>query len=73
MPGNPTVGFYDTDKPLRSGWAWGQETLKDAVAVADIPLGKGHVVMYGPEILFRGQSYGTFKLLFNAIFRSAQK
>ncbi|MEQ1932875.1 MAG: hypothetical protein ABL962_03210, partial [Fimbriimonadaceae bacterium] len=69
---NPTVGFYDSAKPLRSGWAWGQEVLKDTIGVADVPLGKGRVVLYGPEILFRGQSHGTFKLLFNAIFRSAQ-
>jgi len=67
------VAFYDTDKPLRSGWAWGQEVLKGAAAVVDVPLGKGQVVLYGPEILFRGQSYGTFKLLFNAIFRSAER
>lgn len=67
-----TVGFYDSAKPLRSGWAWGQEVLKDTIGIADVPLGKGRVVLYGPEILFRGQSHGTFKLLFNAIFRSAQ-
>ena len=66
------VGFFDTEKPLRSGWAWGQEILKDRAGVVDVPLGKGRVVLYGPEILFRAQSYGTFKLLFNAIFRSAQ-
>ncbi len=67
------VGFYDTDKPLRSGWAWGQEVLKNKIGVADVPVGKGRVVMYGPEILFRGQSWGTFKLLFNGILRSAAK
>ncbi len=65
------VSFFDTDRPLRSGWAWGQETLKGTASVVDVPLGKGRVVLYGPEILFRAQSHGTFKLLFNAIFRSA--
>jgi hypothetical protein len=25
-------------------------------------------VLYGPEILFRAQPHGTFKLLFNGIF-----
>jgi hypothetical protein len=67
------VALYDSAKPLRSGWAWGQESLKDAAAIVDVPLGKGHVVLYGPEILFRGQSDGTFKLLFNAIFRAARR
>jgi hypothetical protein len=25
-------------------------------------------VMYGPEIAFRGQPHGTFKLLFNGLY-----
>jgi len=28
----------------------------------------GKLVLFGPEILFRAQSHGTFKLLFNAIY-----
>ncbi|MCE9560389.1 MAG: peptidase [Armatimonadetes bacterium] len=67
------VGFYESEKALRSGWAWGQQLLKNSSAVADIPLGKGRVVLFGPEILFRGQSHAAFKLMFNAIFRSAMK
>ncbi|MBX7134058.1 MAG: hypothetical protein K1X67_15400 [Fimbriimonadaceae bacterium] len=63
------VGQFDTAAPLRSGWAWGQAKLKDTVAIVDVPLGKGHVVLVGPEITFRGQTHGTFKLLFNALFR----
>ncbi len=66
------VAFFNSDKPLRSGWAWGQEILKDRAAIVDVPLGKGRVVLYGPEILFRAQPHGTFKLLFNAIFRAAE-
>jgi hypothetical protein len=62
------VAWYDTDKPLRSGWALGQAYLKDTVAVLDAPVGKGNLVLYGPEILFRAQPHGTFKLLFNGIF-----
>jgi len=66
------VALFDTEKPLRSGWAWGQEVLKGNAAIVDAPVGKGRVVMYGPEILFRAQPHGTFKFLFNAIFRSAE-
>ena len=62
------VAWFDTDKPLRSGWALGQAYLKDTVAVLEAPVGKGKLVLYGPEILFRAQSHGTFKLLFNGIF-----
>ncbi|MCC7434148.1 MAG: hypothetical protein IT363_05640 [Methanoregulaceae archaeon] len=71
-PDAKVVAFFNSDKPLRSGWAWGQEILKDRAAIVDVPLGKGRVVLYGPEILFRAQPHGTFKLLFNAIFRAAE-
>jgi hypothetical protein len=62
------VAWFDTDKPLRSGWALGQAYLKDTAAVLEAPVGKGKLVLYGPEILFRAQPHGTFKLLFNGIF-----
>jgi hypothetical protein len=65
------VVWFDADKPLRSGWAWGQEHLKDAIAVVEVAAGKGRMVLYGPEILFRAQSHGAFKLLFNAIYLSS--
>lgn len=62
------AAWYDADKPLRSGWAWGQEVLKGTAAVVSVPMGKGSVVLYGPEVAFRGQPHGTFKLLFNGLF-----
>ncbi|HWQ32610.1 MAG TPA: M14 metallopeptidase family protein [Blastocatellia bacterium] len=62
------VAWFDSDKPLRSGWAWGQKYLQDGVAVIDASVGKGRLFMFGPEITFRGQPHGTFKFLFNGIF-----
>jgi hypothetical protein len=64
------IGPYDSAKPLRSGWAWGQEALEGSAGVIDVPVGKGQVVLVGPEILFRGQNHGAYKLLMNAILRS---
>ena len=61
------VAWFADETPLRSGWAWGQAALKGAVAIADAPIGRGRVVAYGPEIVFRGQSHGTFRFLFNGI------
>jgi hypothetical protein len=66
--GATRIAWYESDAPLRSGWAWGQKHLKDAVAVVDAPLGKGRVLLFGPEVTFRAQSHGTFKFLFNAIY-----
>ena len=62
------VAWFDSDKPLRSGWAWGQKYLQDGVAVAEAVVGKGKLFLFDPEITFRGQPYGTFKFLFNAIY-----
>jgi hypothetical protein len=64
------VGWFDTKSPLRSGWAWGQERLEGGVAVIDATLGKGHLGLFGPQVLFRGQPHGTFKLVFNGIVRA---
>jgi hypothetical protein len=62
------VAWFDSDQPLRSGWGWGQGYLKDSVAVADAPVGKGRLFLFGPEITYRGQPHGTFKFLFNSIY-----
>ncbi|MBL9188663.1 MAG: hypothetical protein JNK23_14370 [Opitutaceae bacterium] len=64
------VGWFDSDKPLRSGWAWGQNHLKDAVTVATAKVGAGRLHLMGSEVAFRGQTHGTFKLLFNALHLS---
>jgi hypothetical protein len=72
-PGATSVAWFDSKAPLRSGWAWGQHVLENGVAVAEISLGKGRVVLFGPEILKRAQPHGTFKLLFNGIYLSAAK
>ncbi len=68
LKGLSPVAWFDSDSPLRSGWAWGQKYLQDGVAVIDAQVGKGRLLLFGPEIAFRGQPHGTFKLLFNGIF-----
>jgi hypothetical protein len=60
------VSWFASDDPLRSGWAWGQKALNDTATVVDATLGKGHVYLLAPEVTQRGQSYATFKFLFNA-------
>ena len=62
------VIWFDDGKLLRSGWAWGEAYLRRSVQVAEAAVGKGKVFLFGPEIAFRGQPHGTFKLLFNGIY-----
>jgi hypothetical protein len=62
------IAWYDSPTPLRSGWAWGQQYLDQAVSIVEAPVGKGHVVLFGNEVLWRGQPHGTFKMFFNSIY-----
>jgi hypothetical protein len=66
--GAQRVAWFASPTPLRSGWAWGQEYLHEGLAVVDAPVGRGRVLLFGPDINFRAQPHGTFKFLFNAIF-----
>ena len=68
LKGVKPVAWFDNATPLRSGWAWGQQYLDQAVAIVDAPLGKGRVVLFGPEVLWRAQPHGTFKMFFNGIY-----
>lgn len=60
--------WFSSNKPLRSGWAWGQAYLQDGIAAFEAPVGAGKLTVFGPEITFRAQSQGTFKLLFNQLY-----
>jgi len=62
------VAWFETGKLLRSGWAWGESYLWRTVQVAEAAVGKGRLFLYGPEVTFRGQPHGTFKLVFNGIY-----
>jgi hypothetical protein len=62
------LAWFSSGTPLRSGWAWGQGYLDGAVEAAEASVGRGTVYLFAPEITFRGQSHGTFRWLFNAIY-----
>jgi hypothetical protein len=63
------VAWFDTPTPLRSGWAWGQNYLDGGVAAVEATMGRGTLFLFGPEVTFRAQPHGTFKMLFNSIHK----
>jgi hypothetical protein len=67
------VAWYDTKTPLRSGWAWGQHYLESGAAIVEAAVGRGKLVLYGPQITFRAQPHGTFKFLFNGILQGKSR
>ena len=64
------VASYAQKDLLMSGWINGEEHLAGKAAVVRAPLGSGRVVLFGFSPVFRGQPYGTFKLLFNALLEA---
>jgi hypothetical protein len=68
LKGVRAVAWFAGPSPLRSGWAFGQGYLDGGVEVVEAAVGKGRLFMFAPEITFRAQPHGTFKLLFNGIY-----
>jgi Zinc carboxypeptidase. len=67
--GVKAIAWFGEEEPLRSGWAWGQSYLRNGVTAFEAGLGKGKFYAFGPEITFRAQSHGTFKMLFNGLYK----
>ena len=62
------VATYPEFNPLMSGWLEGEKRIRQKTALLETQLGDGRVVLFGFKPQHRGQSHGTFKLLFNAIY-----
>jgi hypothetical protein len=59
--------FNTNEKDLLiSGMLAGASELAGKAAVVDVPVGKGHVVMFANNPMWRHQTQGSFFLLFNA-------
>jgi hypothetical protein len=55
------------DDILMSGYLQGGGAIAGKAAAVEAPLGKGKVVLFGFRPQYRGQSVGTFKMLFRAV------
>jgi len=63
--------YADANDLLMSGWINGGNRIAGKPAALDVAVGRGHVIVTGFGVYFRGQPHGTFKILFNAILESA--
>jgi hypothetical protein len=61
------IARYAKDNVLRSGWLRGEERIKDRIALAEIGMGKGRIVLFAFRPQHRGQTWGTFPFIWNAI------
>ncbi|MBI4875975.1 MAG: peptidase M14 [Acidobacteria bacterium] len=62
------VAHYAKKDLLASGWVSGERAVLGRPALIHARHGKGSVVLFGFRPQFRGQTFGTFKLLLNAIY-----
>ena len=56
---------------LLSGYLQGAQAIAGRAAAVEATVGSGRVVLFGFRPQYRGQSYGTFKMLFNALLEGS--
>lgn len=61
--------YHDRDL-LRGGWLDGEKYLVQMPALLDVGYGKGRIATIGFRAQNRAQAYGTFKVLFNAVYQA---
>jgi hypothetical protein len=62
------IASYPDENLLLSGWIIGEELIQGKAAILEVTFKKGKIVLFGFNVHNRAQSYGNFKLLFNAIY-----
>jgi hypothetical protein len=61
------IARYADRNLLRSGWLLGEKYLAGKAALVEAPFGKGRLILFGFRPQHRGQTWGTFPFIFNAI------
>jgi hypothetical protein len=65
--GSALMKYRSSGSPLLSGYLLGEEHLQGYAAALDVEYGAGRILLLGLRPQWRGQPFGTFKILFNSI------
>jgi hypothetical protein len=61
------VARYAKENLLRSGWLLGETRLNGKIALAQVQVGKGQIILFAFRPQHRGQTWGTFPFIWNAL------
>ena len=61
------IARYSAKDALMSGWMLGEKLMNGKIALAEASYGKGNIVLFAFRPQHRGQSWGTFPFIFNAL------
>jgi hypothetical protein len=66
--GSVLAKYPGTGSPLRSGFLHGEEKMRGHAAAIDVKRGNGHIILIAFQPQWRGQPFGTFRVVFNSAF-----
>jgi hypothetical protein len=70
--GRALAKYPEDGTPLLSGYFLGEEHVQGYAAALEVEHGEGRVVLLGMRPQWRGQPFGSYKILFNAALYSAE-
>jgi len=62
-----TIARYAAKDALMSGWMLGEKFINGKTALAEATYGKGKIILFAFRPQHRGQTFGTFPFIFNAL------
>jgi hypothetical protein len=65
------IARYSRENVLLSGWLLGEDKLRGQIALAEVTMGKGRVVLFAFRPQHRGQTWATFPLIWNVLSSAA--
>ena len=65
------IARYAKDNVLLSGWLLGEDKLSGQIALAEVTVGKGRIVLFGFRPQHRGQAWATLPFIWNALSTAA--
>ena len=65
------IARYAKENVLLSGWLLGEDKLRDQIALAEVTVAKGRIVLFAFRPQHRGQAWSTLPLIWNVLSSAA--